>query len=233
MNEPITSSAKLWRDGLWRDNPALVMLLGLCPLLAVSNSAVNGFALGIATLLTVCITNLSVSLVRNTIDTAIRIPVFVLIIATTVTVIEFLTRAFLPGLHQSLGIFLPLIVTNCLILGRAEAFASRHGVLPALIDGFAMGIGFLWVLVLLGACRELLGQGTLFANTHLLLNLTVPISGIRLFSEDKGILLALLPPGAFIGLGLMIAVKNWLDGSRILRRQANTSVNASQQLHID
>ena len=233
MSESVTSGAKLWRDGLWRDNPALVMLLGLCPLLAVSNSAVNGIALGVATLLTVCISNLFVSLFRNTIEAAIRIPVFVLIIATTVTAIEFLTRAYFPGLHQSLGIFLPLIVTNCLILGRAEAFASRNGVLPALIDGVAMGVGFLWVLVLLGACRELLGQGTLFANAHLLLNLPEPISGIRLFSEDKGILLALLPPGAFIGLGLMIAAKNWFDGSRVLHRQDPVSVNASHALHID
>jgi len=233
MSESATVSAKRWHDGLWRDNPALVMLLGLCPLLAVSNSAINGIALGLATLLTVCITNVFVSLFRHTIDTAIRIPIFVLIIATTVTIIEFLTRAFLPGLHQSLGIFLPLIVTNCLILGRAEAFASRQGVLPSLIDGLSMGFGFLWVLILLGSFRELLGQGTLFSNAHLLLNMSEQISGFRLFSEDKGILLALLPPGAFIGLGLMIAAKNYLDKSRILVWRTKESVNPLQKIQID
>ncbi len=229
----MTGSASHWRDGLWRDNPALVMLLGLCPLLAVSNSAINGIALGLATLLTVCITNMFVSLFRHCIHTAIRIPIFVLIIATTVTVIEFLSRAYFPGLHQSLGIFLPLIVTNCLILGRAEAFASRQGVLPSLADGLSMGLGFLWVLVLLGSCRELLGQGTLFSNAHLLLNLPEPISGIRVFSEDKGILLALLPPGAFIGLGLMIAVKNCFDRSHIFRRNVKVAVNPAQEIQID
>ena len=233
MNESVKVSAKSWHDGLWRDNPALVMLLGLCPLLAVSNSAINGFALGLATLLTVCITNVFVSFFRHTIDTAIRIPIFVLIIATTVTIIEFLTRAFFPGLHQSLGIFLPLIVTNCLILGRAEAFASRHSVIPALIDGLSMGFGFLWVLVLLGSIRELLGQGTLFSNAHLLFNLSEHISGFRLFAEDKGILLALLPPGAFIGLGLMIAAKNCLDKTHIMAHGAKQPTNPSQKVLID
>ena len=233
MSESATSNATRRLDGLWRDNPALVMLLGLCPLLAVSNSAINGIALGLATLLTVCITNVFVSLFRHTIVTAIRIPVFVLIIATTVTVIEFLTRAFFPGLHQSLGIFLPLIVTNCLILGRAEAYASRHDVISSLIDGLAMGFGFLWVLALLGSFRELIGQGTLFSNAHLLLNLSEQISGLRVFSEDKGILLALLPPGAFIGLGLMVAAKNCLERSRIMRQGAKESISPVIKTQID
>jgi len=188
MSHSEKNTGDLFRDGLWRDNPALVMLLGLCPLLAVSNSAINGLALGLATLLTVCVTNFLVSLFRHHIESGIRIPIYVLIIATTVTTIEFLTRAYFPGLYQSLGIFLPLIVTNCLILGRAEAFASRNSPLPALIDGLSMG--------------------------HLLFNLSAPATGIQFFNEDKGVLLALLPPGAFIGFGLLIAVSNWINVKR-------------------
>jgi len=214
MSHSEKNTGDLFRDGLWRDNPALVMLLGLCPLLAVSNSAINGLALGLATLLTVCVTNFLVSLFRHHIESGIRIPIYVLIIATTVTTIEFLTRAYFPGLYQSLGIFLPLIVTNCLILGRAEAFASRNSPLPALIDGLSMGLGFAWVLVLLGGLREIIGKGTLFSDAHLLFNLSAPATGIQFFNEDKGVLLALLPPGAFIGFGLLIAVSNWINVKR-------------------
>jgi len=227
MNTSTSNYKRLLQDGLWRDNPALVMLLGLCPLLAVSNSLINGLALGIATLVTVCITNVVVSLCRNKIEAAVRIPIYVLIIATTVTGIEFLARAFFPGLHQSLGIFLPLIVTNCLILGRAEAFASRHSAASALADGLSMGFGFLWVLAILGGLRELIGQGTLFTDAHLLFNQAEQFSGFRLLGEDKGVLLALLPPGAFIGLGLMIAIKNCLDENYT---QSRLSVESSHKV---
>ncbi|PIE35234.1 MAG: electron transport complex subunit RsxE [Gammaproteobacteria bacterium] len=176
-----------WIDGLWRQNPALVKLLGLCPLLAVSNSVANGLALGLATLLVLVVANGSVSLSRPLLMPEIRIPLYVLIIAGTVTVIELIMAAWFPALHRSLGIFLPLIVTNCLIIGRAEAFAARQTLGPALVDALSMGTGFLIVLVLLGGMREWLGQT---------------------------LLIALLPPGAFILLGLFVALRNLMPTRR-------------------
>ncbi len=208
----------LWREGLWSGNPALVKLLGLCPLLAVSNNVVNGFGLGLATLLTLLIANTTVSLMRPVVLPAIRIPIYVLIIASTVTIIELLMQAWLPALHASLGIFLPLIVTNCLIIGRSEAFASRHDLRSSLHDALSMGTGFLWVLVLLGGLRELLGQGTLFSQAHLLFGDGARQLALQLFSADNGLLIALLPPGAFFALGLLLAGKNLID-ARSRRRQ--------------
>jgi len=197
--------------GLWRNNPALVQLLGLCPLLAVSNTTVNALALGLATCVTLVVTNMSVSLVRHTLVSAVRLPIYVLIIASTVTSIEMLTQAYLPALHASLGIFLPLIVTNCLIIGRAEAFASRQPVTAAIKDAVAMGIGFTWVLICLGAARELIGTGHVFADAHLLFGSMATNWGIAVFDTHYTILLALLPPGAFLMLGLMLAAKNTID----------------------
>ncbi len=217
-----SSFTKLWRSGLWSDNPALVKLLGLCPLLAVSNNAINGLGLGIATLLTLVVANTLTSLLRPILENSIRIPVYVLVIATTVTVIELIIKAWLPGLHASLGIFLPLIVTNCLIIGRAEAFASRHPVVESLHDALAMGIGFLWVLVLLGGMRELVGQGTLLDDIELLFGDNAQSLTIQLFDADYGMLVALLPPGAFFALGLVLAMKNWSDSVEVtLTKPAN------------
>jgi len=190
MNEQTTlpqAPLARWREGLWDRNPALVMLLGLCPLLAVSNSLVNGVALAVATLLTLCVSNTVIAALREHLITTVRIPLAVLVIAGTVTIIEQLMAAYAPELHRSLGIFLPLIVTNCLILGRAEVYARHHSVPEALMDAIAMGIGFGLVLIALGAVREWLGA-------HLLI--------------------ALLPPGAFIMLGLMLALKNAIDQVR-------------------
>lgn len=203
---------QLWQQGLWSDNAALVKLLGLCPLLAVSNTTINALALGIATTLTLLITNVSVSLLRRFLMHAIRLPVYVLIIATTVTGIEMLMQAWLPQMHAALGIFLPLIVTNCLIIGRAEAFASRQSVPEATVDALAMGIGFCWVLVCLGAIREAMAQGTLFGDAALLFGESAASWTLMLPNADYTILLALLPPGAFILLGLFLALKNLLDG---------------------
>lgn len=202
---------RLWQEGLWWENPALVKLLGLCPLLAVSNTAANGLGLGIATLITLLVANALTSLLRPVLISAIRLPIYVLVIASTVSVIELLTQAWLPELHQSLGIFLPLIVTNCLIIGRAEAFASRQGLRASLHDAMAMGLGFLWVLLLLGAVRELLGQGTMFADAQMLLGSHAAQWRMEVFNPDNGMLIALLPPGAFLALGLLLAVKNALD----------------------
>ena len=213
IDESVNSRTRqaLWQQGMWSENPALVKLLGLCPLLAVSNNAVNGLGLGIATLITLIVANCLTSLLRPILMSSIRIPIYVLIIAATVTILELVIKALLPGLHASLGIFLPLIVTNCLIIGRSESFASRQPVAESLHDALAMGIGFLWVLVLLGGVRELLGQGTLLDEAHILFGPQAESWTLYFFNADNGILLALLPPGAFITLGLMLAGKNKLD----------------------
>ena len=195
-------------DGVWRQNTGLVVLLGLCPLLAVTNTLINGLALGLATMLTLMVSNLSVSLLRGLLKPEIRIPAFVLIIASVVTVIELLMNAYFYDLFRVLGIFIPLIVTNCAIIGRAEAFASRQGPLPSLIDGFATGLGFCLTLVLLGALRELSGRGTLFEGAEMLLGNWGQYLTLTIIPEHPGFLLAMLQPGAFFGLALLIAGRN-------------------------
>jgi electron transport complex protein RnfE len=195
-------------DGAWRQNTGLVVLLGLCPLLAVTNTVINGLGLGLATMLTLMISNLSVSLMRGLLKPEIRIPAFVLIIASTVTVIELLMQAFFYDLFRVLGIFIPLIVTNCAIIGRAEAFASRNAPLPSLLDGFATGLGFCITLVLLGSLRELTGRGTLFSGAHMLFGNRGQQLTLTIIPEHPGFLLAMLPPGAFFGLALLIACRN-------------------------
>jgi electron transport complex protein RnfE len=214
------------RDGLWNNNPALVQLLGLCPLLAVTNTVINGLGLGLATILTLVASNGLVSLLRKQIPDEARLPVFVMIIASVVTMIELSMNAWFHELYLILGIFIPLIVTNCAITGRAEAFASRNPVLPSLVDGLMMGIGFTAVLVLLGAMRELIGQGTLFSEAHLMFGEAARNFTVVVFEDYRGFLVALLPPGAFIGLGLIVAMKNVIDA-----RQANKpAVETSQDV---
>lgn len=198
-------------NGLWKNNPALVQLLGLCPLLGVSNSAVNALGLGLATALVLVCSNLSVSLVRGVVNTAVRLPAFVMIIAALTTCIELLMQAYTYELFQILGIFIPLITTNCVILGRADGFAAKHNPLIASFDGLVMGLGFALVLLVLGGLRELFGTGALFANMQLLFGPIAADWQITLFSDYKGFLLAILPPGAFIVLGLLIALKNRID----------------------
>ncbi|WP_278405443.1 electron transport complex subunit E [Pseudoalteromonas ruthenica] len=201
----------LFKEGVWGNNPALVQLLGLCPLLAVSSTVTNALGLGIATLLVLVGSNVTVSLVRQWVPKDIRIPVFVMIIAAFVTIIQLLMNAFTFGLYQSLGIFIPLIVTNCAIIGRAEAFASKNNALLSAWDGLMMGLGFAMILVLLGAMRELIGQGTLFDGADLLLGPWAQSLRLDIIHFDNQFLLAILPPGAFIGLGLLIAAKNLID----------------------
>jgi len=208
MNRPYQ---KIFRNGLWENNQALVALLGLCPLLAVSNSVVNALGLGIATTLTLLLSNGLIAALRHMILPEIRLPLFVLIIAGIVTFIELIMHAYFYQLYQTLGIFIPLIVTNCAIMGRAEVFASKNRVIPSLLDGLAMGLGFSLALLLLGGCRELLGTGTLFAQAELLFGATARHWQINVLDDYSGLLLAMLPPGAFIGLGLLIALKNALD----------------------
>jgi electron transport complex protein RnfE len=199
------------KNGLWDNNPALVQLLGLCPLLAVSGSVVNALGLGLATMLVLIGSNVAVSLIRNHVSEAVRLPVFVMIIATFVTCTELLMKAFTYELYLILGIFIPLIVTNCAILGRADAFASKNPILPSAFDGLMMGVGFALVLVAVGAVREILGSGTLFDNMQLLFGPAAESWKITLFADYKGFLVAILPPGAFIVVGFLIALKNIID----------------------
>ena len=210
--------SQIRNDGLWNNNPALVQLLGLCPLLAVTNTFVNALGLGLATLLVLLGSNLSVSLVRHHVPSSVRLPAFVMIIASFVTCAELLMQAFTYELYQILGIFIPLIVTNCMILGRADAFASKNPPLPALYDGLMVSLGFGGVLVLLGALRELLGQGTLFSGMDLLFG-PIAANWQLTFFTDFQVLIMLLPPGAFFGTGLLIALKNLIDQKRKARSQ--------------
>lgn len=215
------SSQEIIRDGLWTNNPALVQVLGLCPLLAVTSTVVNAIGLGLATLMVLMGSNLAVSLIRNFVSESVRLPAFVMIIASFVTCAELLMQAFTYELYQILGIFIPLIVTNCAILGRADAFASKTTPGPALLDGVMMGLGFLAVLVVLGAMRELIGQGTLFADMHLLLGPVASDWTLRPFADYPDVLFMVLPPGAFVGLGLLIALKNGIDGHLESRKKAS------------
>jgi electron transport complex protein RnfE len=212
MNKP--SYSEILKQGLWNNNSGTVQLLGLCPLLAVTTSAINGLGLGLATTLTLVSSGVIVSLIRNLVRPEVRIPVFVLIIASIVTVIELGMNAWFHDLYKILGIFIPLIVTNCVIIGRAESFASKQTVDRALLDGLAMGIGFTLVLVTLGGLRELVGQGTLFAQAHLMFGEAGRALELTLIGDYRGFLLAILPPGAFIGLGLIVAVTNIINARR-------------------
>ncbi len=210
-------------EGLWKNNPVLVQLLGLCPLLAVSASVVNALGLSLATLLVLVGSNTTVSLIRHHVTAAVRLPAFVMIIASFTTCAELLMQAFAYELYQVLGIFIPLIVTNCAILGRAEAFACKKPVLDSALDGFMMAAGFALVLVSLGAVREFLGTGVIFANMDLLLPITTDWR-ITIIPGYKNFLLAILPPGAFICVGFMIALKNIVDAELEKRRQAKAEV---------
>lgn len=206
-------------NGLWTSNPGLVQLLGLCPLLAVTGTFINGLGMGIATMFVLLGSNLVVSAIRRVVPGEVRIPVFVLIIASLVTTVELIMNAWFHDLYRVLGIFIPLIVTNCAIIGRAEAFASKQALPRAAIDGIAMGAGFTAVLVVLGGMREIIGRGTLFDGAQMMFGADAASWRIDLLGADyPGFLLAVLPPGAFIGLGLLIALKNDID-RRLARRQ--------------
>lgn len=207
----MSSYTQIIKNGLWENNQAFVALLGLCPLLAVSNTVINGLGLGIATTITLILSNSIISLIRHQVGAEIRLPVFVLIIASIVTAIELIMNAYFYELYLILGIFIPLIVTNCSIIGRAEAFASKNPMGASLFDGLGMGLGFTAALVTLGAMREVLGSGTLFANAHLMFGEAAKDMTMHVITDYEGFLLAILPPGAFIGLGLLIALKNVID----------------------
>jgi len=202
---------KLMLQGLWKNNPGIVQLLGLCPLLAVTNTITNALGLGLATVFVVVASNSLISLIRHLVPQAIRIPIFVMIIASLVSCIQLLMNAFTYELYLSLGIFIPLIVTNCMIIGRAEAFASKNSIKHSAFDGLMMGVGFSLVLIILGASREILAQGTLFAGIETMLGDWAKVFTMTLYQADTSFLLAALPPGAFIIMGLIIAIKNFVD----------------------
>ncbi len=208
---------KILKDGLWSNNQSLVALLGLCPLLAVTSNAINGLSLGLATMAVLMMSNTVVSLIRQIVRPEVRLPVFVMVIASFVTAVELAMQAYFHELHKVLGIFIPLIVTNCVIIGRAEAFASKNTPGRALVDGLAMGLGITSVLTVLGALRELVGQGTVLSQAHQLFGSAARAVELSLGASFHGLLIAILPPGAFLGLGFLIALKNVID-----RRAART-----------
>ena len=219
-------------NGLWKNNPALVQLLGLCPLLAVSGTVINALGLGLATLFVLVGSNLSVSLIRHHVADHLRLPAFVLIIAAFTTCVELLIQAFAYSLYQVLGLFIPLIVTNCAILGRADGFARKNTPWPAVVDGFMMGIGFLIVLVVLGALRELLGLGSLLDGAHLLFGEAARDWRIQVLPESyPGVLIAILPPGAFILLGFLIAAKQAIDARQKRMNQVEV-VSGSKRVRV-
>jgi len=219
-------------QGLWKNNPGLVQLLGLCPLLAVTATVTNALGLGLATLLVLICSNATVSAIRQWVPKEIRIPIFVLIIAAFVTCVQLLMNAYTFGIYQSLGIFLPLIVTNCAIIGRAEAYASKNPIKQASFDGLMMGLGFALVLVVLGAIREILGQGTLFDGANLLLGEWASVLRIEVYQLDSQFLLAILPPGAFIAMGFIIALKNAIDAN-LKQRQPKVTEQAIERVRVN
>ncbi len=212
-----TSNTKIIKNGLWNNNPAIVQLLGLCPLLAVSNTAISSITLGIATIIVLTFSNGLIALLKSRIDYNLRIPYFMLIVACNVTCIILLLKAISFELYQSLGVYLALITTNCVILGRIEAFAYKNNISKACLDGAANGLGFSLALFLLGSLREIIGQGTLFANANLLFGDLGEHLVVHIHSANSNFILALLPPGAFFILGILIALKNFLS----LRKKNN------------
>jgi len=212
-------------NGIWKQNTSIAQILGLCPLLAVTTNAVNGIMLSLATIIVMALANVAVASLRNFIPHEIRIPVFILIVAALVTVVDLLFNANLHELYLVLGIFIPLIVTNCIVLARVEAFANKNPPLQSLFDGVFMGVGMLWTLGLLGGLRELIGAGTLFSGIEMVIPGLQPL---KLFSADyPGFLLAILPPGAFILLGCLIAWKNWIEARSAAARHVRSSPTAA------
>lgn len=222
------NSKEIIENGLWKQNPGVVQFLGLCPTLAVTTSVVNGFSLGVATAVVMAASNGSISPIRRWVPSEIRIPVFILIIAALVTVTDLAMHAYLQALHGVLGIFIPLIVTNCIVLARVEAFAAKNDTAPSTLDGLMMGLGLAVVLSVLGGLREIVGKGTLFSGIDLALGPAAKQFVITVVPDYHGFLLAVLPPGAFIGLALLIAGKNWMEARRSASNQENPApVDAS------
>jgi electron transport complex protein RnfE len=221
---------RIAKEGIWDNNIVFAQALGLCPLLAVTGTATNGLGMGLATTVVMVASGLLISLLRGIITPQVRIPVFVLIIAVLVTLVDMSMNAWVHELHKVLGLFIPLIVTNCAILGRAESFASRNTVMKSVFDGLMMGSGFTFALVLLGAAREILGSGTLFDNAAQLLGSWAQLIELTLIADYKGFLLIILPPGGFLVLGFILALKRLFDRSLAERKQAALSSSTDMTL---
>ena len=204
-------------NGVWKQNTSIVQILGLCPLLAVTTNLVNGAMLSLATIIVMAISGIAIASLRNLIPHEIRIPVFILVVAALVTIVDLLFNANLHELYLVLGIFIPLIVTNCIVLARVEAYANKNPPLQSMFDGIFMGVGMLWTLSLLGGLRELIGRGTLFSGIDMVFPGLHPLQ--LLPNDYPGLLLAMLPPGAFILLGCLIAWKNWIESRAAARQQ--------------
>lgn len=222
-----TNYRHIAKDGIWDNNIVFAQALGLCPLLAVTGTASNGLGMGLASATVMVASGLFISLFRGIITPQVRIPAFVLIIAVLVTLVDMTMNAWMHDLHKVLGLFIPLIVTNCAILGRAESFASRNNILPSVFDGLMMGLGFTMVLVLLGATREILGSGTLFANAALLLGSWASALEVTLIPDYIGFLIIILPPGGFLILGFLLAGKRIIDRRLAEREQAAQTLAVS------
>jgi electron transport complex protein RnfE len=220
---------EIFHNGLWKQNTGVVQLLGLCPILAVSSSVVNAVSLGLATTLVMTISGAAIAPIRNLIPNEARIPVFILVIAVLVTMVQFTMNAYMYGLYVVLGIFIPLIVTNCIVLARIEAFASKNPALQSALDGLAMGMGLTAVLAVLGGVREIFGHGTLLSGIDLVFGESAKAWVITVVPNYHGFLLAILPPGAFITLGMLIAVKNWLN----LRAQSKQKSGGASMATVD
>lgn len=214
-------------NGIWKQNPGVVQLLGLCPTLAVTTSAVNGLSLGFATALVMAASNGAVSPVRRLVPSEIRVPVFILVIAALVTVIDLAIHGFAEPLHKVLGIFIPLIVVNCIVLARVESFAAKNLPAPAVWDGFMMGIGLTLVLGILGGMREIIGKGTLFSGLDLAFGANFNTYVLTIIPNYQGFLLAILPPGAFLGLAGLIAARNWAELRKTAAPTLPTEVSSS------
>ena len=227
----LNSYKEIASNGLWNQNPGVVQLLGLCPTLAVTTTAVNGLSLGLATALVMAAANGAVSPVRTFIPSEIRVPVFILVIAALVTVIDLSINAFAHPLHKVLGIFIPLIVVNCIVLARVESFAAKNAPTPSIVDGFSMGLGLALVLGLLGAMREIVGKGTLFSGLDLAFGPGAKQFILTVIPDYHGFLLAVLPPGAFLGLGSLIALRNWIEMCKAAKQSAGATSPLSAVSH--
>jgi electron transport complex protein RnfE len=205
------SYAKITRESLWSNNIVFAQTLGLCPTMAVTSTATNGLGMGLATTAVLVASNMLISSIRHAVSDEVRIPVYIVIIATLVTLVDVSINAWAHDLYKVLGLYIALIVANCAVLGRAEAYAAKNPILPSGMDGLMMGLGFTFALTTIGAVREILGAGTLFADAHLLLGSTFSFMEMKLISDYKGFLLMILPPGGFLAVGFLIAAKRVID----------------------
>jgi electron transport complex protein RnfE len=206
--------ARITRDGLWNNNIVFAQTLGMCPTMAVTSTATNGLGMGLATTAVMVASNMLISSIRHAVSEEVRIPVYIVIIATLVTLVDVSINAWAHDLYKVLGLYIALIVANCAVLGRAEAFAAKNQILPSGMDGLMMGLGFTFALTTIGAVREILGAGTLFADAHLLLGPAFSFMEMKLIPDYKGFLLMILPPGGFLAVGFLIAAKRVIDRRR-------------------